>query len=336
MIIAVTGIRDIAEVSAPDVLLATIDAAVASKEMLFGGAKGADTQALDAACGITRCRVILPAFLSSQPLEARTVIRDCADVIEELAHPAFPKAEAYYARNRALVDGADRLLAFTDGKTSGGTHWTMQYAASRGVPVDAVSVVRESPAADLEERVARGITGEALSRPTFAYAHYSRTDWRTQAILALKKGKRPSEQSVSSLVRELVKMISDEPDLRGADAIAPMPRRIPGQPGDLDELAARIADETGKTALTNWLVRTEDPTGGKVIARRVRFQSVEHARTLGVVDRSIRPRRVIVLDNVLTVGGTMEGAFQAIARDAPGVSAVGLAILYASGVEMGV
>ncbi len=70
------------------------------------------------------------------------VIRACADTVMELKHPSFPRPEAYYARNRRLVDGADRLLAFTDWQKRGGTYWTIKYATSRNVPINIVHVLR--------------------------------------------------------------------------------------------------------------------------------------------------------------------------------------------------
>ena len=142
MIIAVTGIRDLDEASVLDVELATLDAAIASTQMRFGGADGSDTVALESAHGRTRCEVIVPARVVNQPAQAREAIWACADAVVELKHPSFPRPEAYYARNRRLVDGANRLLAFTDGQKRGGTYWTIRYATSRGVPIDLVHVIR--------------------------------------------------------------------------------------------------------------------------------------------------------------------------------------------------
>jgi hypothetical protein len=332
MIIAVTGIRELNALSALDVQLATLDAASVSQEMRFGGADGSDTAALDAACGLIRCRVIVPARVADQPTHARSVIRDCADVVEELLHPTFPRAEAYYARNRRLVDGANRLLAFTDGQMRGGTYWTIRYAISRSVPVDLVQVIRSGhDELRVESYVKRGVTGQPFSRPTFALTRYKRSDWRTRVILKLKRG---SATDIGSLANELSEFILGRPELRDAEAIVPMPRRIPGVPSDLAPLASFIADRTHKECLCDWLVRVDEPSGGQFISQRMRFSPVEHARTLRVVGHE-RPRQVIVLDNVLTVGGTMEGAYQAIGRDAPGTTVTGLAAMYAQGVETG-
>ena len=60
----------------------------------------------------------------------------------------------------------------------------------------------------------------------------------------------------------------------------------------------------------------------------------EHAETMTVPEGPGRWRRVIVLDNVVTTGGTMEGALRAVRRDT-GAEAVGLAVLWspASGLQ---
>jgi predicted Rossmann fold nucleotide-binding protein DprA/Smf involved in DNA uptake len=144
MIIAVTGIRELDNASFLDVELATLDAASAADVMRFGGADGSDTVALKSAHGRTCCEVIVPALVINQPAEARTAIQTCADVVVELKHRLFPRPEAYYARNRRLVDGADRLLAFTDGQMRGGTYWTIRYASTRNVPIDLVQVKRRT------------------------------------------------------------------------------------------------------------------------------------------------------------------------------------------------
>ena len=103
-------------------------------------------------------------------------------------------------------------------------------------------------------------------------------------------------------------------------------------PSDLVPLAASIANRTHKEYLRDWLVRIDEPSGGQFISERMRFSPIEHARTLRVVGDQ-RPHKAIVLDNVLTMGGTMEGAFQAIGRDAANVTIVGLAALYSPDVE---
>lgn len=155
MIIAVTGIRELDEASMLDVELATIDAAIASTQMRFGGADGSDTVALESAHGRTRCEVIVPACVVNQPAQAREAIRAYADAVVELKHPSFPRPEAYYARNRRLVDGADRLLAFTDGQMRGGTYWTIRYAVSRNVPISLVQVYRSRHEREVERRMAQ-------------------------------------------------------------------------------------------------------------------------------------------------------------------------------------
>ncbi len=332
MITAVTGIRDLAAASLVDVHLATLEAASESEEMRFGGARGSDTEALREACGHTFCRVIVPGSLDDQPTDAAQVARRCADSIEELRDARFPRVAAYYARNQALVRGADRVLAFTDGSLRGGTAWTIQYAAQRGVPVDLVQVLRAEPAGALAERIVRGAGGLTLSAHTFAGSVYDRSDWRTNLIRGLKSGDSVNLRDLDRLARELSDLVDEHEELAAADVVVPMPRRRPTLLSDLGPLAARLADLTSKQIRHDWLRRVEDPRGGKIIHRRLRFLPDEHARTLVAVPP--HPARALILDNVLTIGGTMECTYRAVQRDAPATTVVGIAALYSADVEV--
>jgi hypothetical protein len=141
MIIAVSGIRDLAVESEADVELAVADAIFNVEEMRFGGARGSDTVALGAACELADAelllRVFVPGRLRDQPREA-VAAAQCADEVVELGLPLTPWA--YYQRNDALLRGADRLLAFTDGRDTGGTAYTIERAAEWGIPTDLIPV----------------------------------------------------------------------------------------------------------------------------------------------------------------------------------------------------
>ena len=331
MIIAVTGIRDLSEDSRPAVESASIEAASEATEMRFGGATGSDTVSLEAAGdGLASCVVVVPDRVSKQPSGARSVIRKYADSVVEMRRPDFPSATAYYARNAALLEGADRLLAFTDGSESGGTWWTMKRADSLGIPIDIVYVLKsysENP------RAIRSSIDLEPSRPTFVMAKYDRSNWRTEIVLALKALEKTRIKDMQKLVRELKRQIEQEPSMDSAESIVVTPRRLPGRRSDLAPIASMLAEATGKKYVPDWLIRTEEPVDGRqFLAGRMRFPSEEHARTMRV-SRAERPRSVVVLDNVLTTGGSLEGSYRAIARDAPDVKVVGLSILYSPDVE---
>jgi len=150
MIIAFTGIRDIDPVSTDAVRRAVEAEYVADPlEMRFGGALGADTYALAAASvcrpfdSRTKLVVIVPFRLTDQPRAAYLVAEKYADEIRELRLSRVDKS-GYFVRNAALVKGASRVIAFTDGRRSGGTYHTMSLARRQGAEL-VVIPVRSKP-----------------------------------------------------------------------------------------------------------------------------------------------------------------------------------------------
>jgi uncharacterized phage-like protein YoqJ len=111
----------------------------------FGGAIGVDSIALQAARQLRRPRhrvnlvVIVPGKLTEQPKCAYHVALRCADQIIELDFPRGVKW-AYLRRNDKLLDGAQRLVAFTDGRATGGTAYTIKRAQKFGIDVELVTV----------------------------------------------------------------------------------------------------------------------------------------------------------------------------------------------------
>lgn len=147
MIIAITGIRDLHLDSHPAVasVIQAYVKAFPKAEFRFGGALGVDTVALRAAHAVhlppeenfvrigsqapvrrARCTVIVPFTVADQPYEAATAIRQCAKTVQELKLPRGK--QAFLTRNGELIRDADLVLAFTDAKLEGGTHYTMTLA----------------------------------------------------------------------------------------------------------------------------------------------------------------------------------------------------------------
>ena len=333
-VVAVTGIRDLDPTSIPDVELALADAMATAKEVRFGGALGVDTVALRAAARLRGARrrvprlvVYVPFRASDQPAAARGVIA-LADEVVELR---LPRSKwAYLRRNDKMLDGATRALAFTDGKRSGGTHYTAKKATDLGIPVTRVlvqSTTKENPVpVDLE-----------FSRPVFGmlpYVSATEGDDPTSNVIRKIKAAVAEQDDVERLAEQIAEYIDSVPELAVADAIVPMPRRRPGVESDIWFLTLRVARATGKTFLSEWLERAKAPEGGTLKYRRMRFTPEQHAETMtaGAANAGWKgtrdPRRVIVLDNVITSGGTMQGAFSAIERDTTS-DAVGLGVLYA-------
>lgn len=359
MKVAISGTRDISPYDYP--VIEGIIADIISEhpeEIIFGGASGADTVALAAACAILegtrppKLTVIVPKRLKDQPLDAQEWAKECADEVVELKAPRLD-IEAYRNRNIALLRRADGLVAFWDGR-SGGTGMTISLAQEAGLPTEIIRILGGSP--DL------GGNGDEIHKPNASYTHpwphwvYSPTpavgmpvttlglymaafeglDRLTQFIRATKAGTvRPSETKYWATVAANV--ISVRPELADAIAIVPVPRRIPGRKNDMAELVSIIARETGKIDGTNLLIRAQEPAGGEIKAGRERFDAAEHARTISVdlehkAYGSIIPgSKVILLDNVLTFGGTLEGTRQALVRDLPSVKPIGFSMLVSGG-----
>lgn len=132
--IAFTGNRDYTD---PASLYRGLDQ-VRADRYFFGGARGADTDALKYIARtqpLTERIVVVPNRLADQPIKAHAVIRAHATSVIELGNTGPGR---YQIRNQYMVDHADRVLAFTDGRKSGGTFNTIQYAIRQGKVVDYV------------------------------------------------------------------------------------------------------------------------------------------------------------------------------------------------------
>jgi predicted amidophosphoribosyltransferase len=326
--IAITGIRDLARRSYPTVEIAILEALAVPglTTLYFGGALGVDSVALEAAGPYAHAVdlvVVVPFTVDKQPREAQWVIETWADKIVELKQ-AFSKS-AYLRRNDEMVRRADRVLAFTDGHDSGGTAYTIRKAEALGKPIDIVlvesSVQVNPPVLD------------TLSAPVYVYSRYVSAsvgrDSTSELIRAMKIGEAGQIQQLS-LVRKLVKLIEQTPELAEIEAVAVMPRRMPGQESDLTYLGQMVAQLTNKQFLPSWLIRERQPTGGTYLRYRVRFPAAEHARTLRVAASTAKVSSVLLIDNAITTGASLEGAFKAIKRDAPKVKITGLAVLDAT------
>lgn len=108
----------------------------------IGGASGIDSLSLlwlvtEARSKIT---VAVPGTVADQPSEARQAIATAQgkgrlSELIELRHSGHPSAEAYYYRNRWMVDRSQFVIAFPrDLDQTRGTWYTANYAAERGKP----------------------------------------------------------------------------------------------------------------------------------------------------------------------------------------------------------
>jgi len=322
MVIAFTGIRDVDKASEAIIEVAAQSVAL-TQELRFGGARGSDSIALEAVCNAPARKVVyVPNRLADQPKAARRVIERCATHVVELRLGRHKRT--YLQRNDAMIDGADRVIAFTDGRRHGGTFYTMRSAAQSGIPVSAVCVgSKRKPNPELFGDFSRPVYG------VFPYvsARGGETDWVSETVRALKRGSA-SPQHVSELGLGVADYINREPVLASADAIALMPRRDPWAPNDLVPLGEEVARLTGKPLMRRLIRRRERPKDGVLRAFRMRFTPDEHAATFDVAPME-PARSVIVIDNVITTGASIEGAMRAI-MDQTWIEPVGLGITYST------
>ncbi len=145
--VAISGLRDLHPEDEAKVEEAILALAQARPSLvILGGARGTDTLALRAllASGLHQhLLVMVPGTLADQPSEARDAIEENRARLEvrELGLSVSDK-RSYLARNRAMLDEADALLAFSDGSSRGGTAYTIGEARRRGLAVEVVRVRR--------------------------------------------------------------------------------------------------------------------------------------------------------------------------------------------------
>ena len=319
-ILVVSGNRDLAPEYEPLVTLETLDAAAMADEIRIGGALGVDTVALKALCGEENVSVYVPFTLADQPPAARRAIESCAADIRELRLPHSKRA--YLDRNQKMLEGASRLLAFTDGRETGGTAYTINLARRMGIPVSVVQI------GEVESAFAGAVFPESLPAPVFYYEDYAPGSKATEFVKLLKRGDAPAS-AIEWAAGKLQALIEREPELASAGAIAPLPRRAPGADNDLLPLAEVLGGMAGKDVLDGWLLRAKEPGEGVIRARRMRNTQDQHFDSLRLGYRA-KYKRVILLDNVLMFGGTLGGAMHRVLADSR-IEPVGLAILKGSG-----
>ena len=148
MNLSVTGHRS---VSVADVakVWATISRLIAKnadvKRITFGGAEGADTEALLAADHARKkhgrtdvaLHVVVPCRIQDQPLIAQNSFKLADDIVEMLL--PWTLRSRYALRDKELVNRCDQLVAFWSGRSSG-TGMTVRMAKEASKPVIHVPV----------------------------------------------------------------------------------------------------------------------------------------------------------------------------------------------------
>lgn len=104
----------------------------------LGGARGIDSDALEYLSRTkpgVRLNVICPNRVRNQPAAARAAIDRYATNVIELKNAGPAR---YQIRNKYIVDHSDRMVAFYDGRGSGGTYNTINYARAQGRPLETI------------------------------------------------------------------------------------------------------------------------------------------------------------------------------------------------------
>jgi len=131
-VIAITGHRDYPD---PASFYRGLDN-LRAREYVFGGARGADTDALNYLARTqpnAKLTVVVPNRVMDQPYKARAAIKLHASKVIELRNTGFNR---YQIRNEYMVNRANHTRAFYDFRGRGGTYNTMQYCRLNRKPFD--------------------------------------------------------------------------------------------------------------------------------------------------------------------------------------------------------
>ena len=135
-VIAISGHRDYPD---PGSFYRGLDN-MRAREYVFGGARGADTDALNYLArtqpNATRT-VVVPNRVMDQPYTARAAIKLHGQNVIELKNSGFNR---YQLRNEFMVNRANHTRAFYDFRGRGGTYNTIQYCKSNNKSYDIWSV----------------------------------------------------------------------------------------------------------------------------------------------------------------------------------------------------
>ena len=121
------------------------------EKFFFGGARGSDTFALEAAAELKKeanlkieLMAVVPWTVDEQPVKARAIIEKNADKVIELNHNSQPgSCEGYFARNKWMVNKADRCRVFWNGD-NGGTKRTAELAREADLHIRVTKLGKEA------------------------------------------------------------------------------------------------------------------------------------------------------------------------------------------------
>lgn len=141
-------------------------------------------------------------------------------------------------------------------------------------------------------------------------------DHMSDLIRRMKYGQASADE-IETIAGNLMTLIASDVRLQGCDGIVAMPRRVPGGESDLQPLVDMLGGHREmRAAPPNWLSRIQAPPEelGEIMRNRRRYPADVHAATMRVTGPTVY-RKVLLVDNVITTGGSMMGAIRAIQRD---------------------
>lgn len=300
MIVAVSGIRALAQESHADVERA-IGYLLDVDGIRFGGADGVDTVALASALELVdaSCAVIVPGRLADQPAESQRIARRASQIVEL---GLGLSRDAYLRRNDALLEGADMLLAFTDGRRTGGTAHTIRRARRAKIPVVIVPVLSEADAS----RTPRPFAPRVHAILPYV-SPVSRPRDRASSTLRAARMDDVTEHDLTWLAEVIAGYIVAHDELAQASCLVPLP--TPRGYWESMPLLERIAQCTGQS------VRTD------LLSRETRLGEVARFGCAGMH----RDERVVIIDHFLTRDSELVRALETVRR-ATRLSAPGLAL----------
>ncbi|MBL8769600.1 MAG: ComF family protein [Planctomycetes bacterium] len=129
-------------------------------------------------------------------------------------------------------------------------------------------------------------------------------------VLAIKFGRRA--EGVTVLADRLVAELEAHGVLRRIDVVVPIPlhplRRLTRGFDQAELLAAAVADRIGKPLLRHVLRRRRNTRRQATLRRSERADNLRSGFAPGILSFSVRGRRVLLVDDVLTSGATAHAA----------------------------
>ncbi len=310
MKIAITGNRNIQN---PDIIydvMAEVLTSADVDEVLFGGAKGVDSYALQYCYDIIKetgqkcvLSVIVPFTIDDQPKSSISIIKKCSDNVIEMKQD-FSKF-AYLRRNNELVNRADLVIAFWDGK-DGGTKYTIKKAKEMNKPVEIVRLDEELVADEITTADNK-IYYYFPTEDVFVLEPFSRHTTLGGKIMALKQYKKVD---VDAIARDIISILKNEGVYEGV--LLAVPRRTIGKKPSVAPILAKIEEISNGKFLnfSDGLLRVKELTGGPIVHYRERYSGEEHAESMDIAPalKEYSHLPAIVIDDVITQGGSMKGA----------------------------